>query len=1478
MREFDLSRRHFLTASSLVPLSGVVRTDETDLSPQTTPQLVGPSQEVIVTPEDTSIPLPPETETTIPVTIIIEISGGFSVFGDEIEEADVDIELSDLEVEGDDTDGEFTVNGGGPEITLHNEEPVTAPSTHAVTLFLQPTGDEPTIEVIDSDQDVTDNTRLQYNVIDELDWSLFAEMAGRREVLFENYAEAYAGVTEAKAWEEQFAKETVSILSDLAVASVTSKVAGVTAEVIDSDWPKVAGAAYGLRNGLSGTSMSQAVKSTFDLKNDFFDYADKAAIECAGNSDEALVDLQELASDEKDAWEQKNRTGVIEALEKQRERLFDTSTGSGSLWSESGAQRYYSSNLGRVCDGTPPSVGKTKDDVRDFFEMLQQYSRDEDQNLRDILRFVDPPSASVSTVRHHGVIDAELRQVATGEKTKSRVEFEVSNGSSAGLTSNEGYLSISHSDKLAVDFIEAESDDVISVTRHKAGEDEIIQDDGTTDTAEHTLLDINGQYEPGETKRLVVEFSYAGDEPIDDDDDDADDAFEDVWFRYRSALEPILTAEDPESEAGQNEFARAPEDNGAQGVKTDQQGFTAYEVSAGNIEYPPIAKIDAPAEVMDDSVTFDASESTAGSDIESFSWVFERDDDGSFEETRSGESVDDVTFEPGVVTARLTVEDDRGLVDETETEVIIEEVPPVIASFDRRPSAPEPGDVVEFTSTGDADSYEWEIDGQNYSGESVSVTFDDPGEYEVSLEVSRSGENDEITSTFTVEDIEERLGTPRARIDVIGDLKTGEEIEFDGSDSYHPRDDRSIDTYKWEIKEEEFERESINYTFDTAGSYQIDLTVVTKSDNDETTDEAVTTINIGDASLPPDIGTITGIVTDDSDDPVTDVELKFGDTRTDELVSTTKTSEEGKYETDLPAEATYEVIIDQVEFESFSTEVTIQPDETRSEDVQLTRTNLPGEELWTFQTNSRIFSSPTVVDGTVYIGSNDNNIYALDTETGEEQWRFNAGSSVRSSPAVVDGIVYVGSDDSTFGAAGNVYALDASNGSEIWSFEEGATVQSSPTVANGTVYFGRSDDNVYALDAATGQKEWFFETDGAVISSPTVLDGTVYIGSEDNSIYALDADDGNKKWELATGDSVRSSPTVEDGIVYVGSDDNNVYALDAETGEEEWTFEAETLGRSSPTVIDGTVYIGTNDLPAADHPHVYALDAKTGEREWGYETSGRVRSSPTVAGSTVFVGGGEGSVYALDADASFFGDRQWRFEPVSPWGFFSSPTVADGTVYIADWDDPGTVYALSAGVDGSSEDSRTSLGTLGHNNDWAEAQSGTINPDTGTLTGRVTGPDDDSLEAAEINVVDSETGDLEATATTDTDGEYSIERIDEGTYEVVIKKSGFDRVRKKLSIEPEKNELHVSLDGASLSPIVGDDPPQDLNGDGLYEDINGDGTADVVDVQALQQNLDSEEVQQNSEAFNFADDDPDEVTEADVEALYDRVTGGDSDE
>ena len=85
---------------------------------------------------------------------------------------------------------------------------------------------------------------------------------------------------------------------------------------------------------------------------------------------------------------------------------------------------------------------------------------------------------------------------------------------------------------------------------------------------------------------------------------------------------------------------------------------------------------------------------------------------------------------------------------------------------------------------------------------------------------------------------------------------------------------------------------------------------------------------------------------------------------------------------------------------------------------------------WTFHTHGEVVSSPAVVEGVVYVGSNDGNLYAIDQQTGAQKWTFSTEARISSSPAVDHGLVYFNSYD------GNFYAVDTATGKLRWKFAQ----------------------------------------------------------------------------------------------------------------------------------------------------------------------------------------------------------------------------------------------------------------------------------------------------------------------------------------------------------------------------------------------------------------------------------------------------------
>lgn len=271
-----------------------------------------------------------------------------------------------------------------------------------------------------------------------------------------------------------------------------------------------------------------------------------------------------------------------------------------------------------------------------------------------------------------------------------------------------------------------------------------------------------------------------------------------------------------------------------------------------------------------------------------------------------------------------------------------------------------------------------------------------------------------------------------------------------------------------------------------------------------------------------------------------------------------------------------------------------------------------GKSVWTYNSDGlkdaphavadssddRIFTSPAVSDGLVYVTSGDDNAFALNATTGKLVWNCYTLDALTASPAVVDGIVYFSSLEE-HGLTGVAYALNASTGKTVWAFASSLYPFSSPAVADGIVYMD-AVDHLWALNATTGTCIWSSAAEiGA--SCPAVAGGRVYVSSK-GVINALNAATGSLLMTYdVSGCALSGSPALATDILYVcgapslsnasgawtqNSTSNGIYAFNATSGNLLWRYNGD-LWWSSPAVADSIVYASSTDL--ANKGHVYAF-------------------------------------------------------------------------------------------------------------------------------------------------------------------------------------------------------------------------------------------------------------------------------------------------
>jgi outer membrane protein assembly factor BamB len=424
---------------------------------------------------------------------------------------------------------------------------------------------------------------------------------------------------------------------------------------------------------------------------------------------------------------------------------------------------------------------------------------------------------------------------------------------------------------------------------------------------------------------------------------------------------------------------------------------------------------------------------------------------------------------------------------------------------------------------------------------------------------------------------------------------------------------------------------------------------------------------------------------------------------------------------------------------------------------------------WKYRTDAAVTSSPAVVDGKVYIGSHDENIYCLNAGTGSLVWKFPIDFRVMSSPAVVDGRVYTGADD------GYIHCINAETGTEIWETYAGGRLpilfppiwqpRSSPIVVGNRLFVGALDGNVYCLDtAANGNILWNYTTGGPIGGSPAYADGIVYIESTDRYIYGLNATTGTRIWRIETPLSafpyhehlqLVGSPIVAEGIVFIGGGRDNeqdraplLLGLDAKNGTIVWDthLEPRVYPVATPTYVNGILYISEGFYASAFN----ATDGTNIWRQWlGYEGFSSMAYADDPRGAKVYIGSDVYSITCLNAS-----DGEVLSVYTTGANVHSSPTIYEGKIYVGSAD--GYVYCFD-------DSPSVTISILAEPDKGAQMWSNETMTICGQLRAVQTNNDTGAVfypgimdEKVLVTLIDPDLNQIDLTATTDMDGNFEV--------------------------------------------------------------------------------------------------------------------------
>jgi outer membrane protein assembly factor BamB len=318
---------------------------------------------------------------------------------------------------------------------------------------------------------------------------------------------------------------------------------------------------------------------------------------------------------------------------------------------------------------------------------------------------------------------------------------------------------------------------------------------------------------------------------------------------------------------------------------------------------------------------------------------------------------------------------------------------------------------------------------------------------------------------------------------------------------------------------------------------------------------------------------------------------------------------------------------------------------------------LPMSKSWTYAGGNLYYesTSPVVTGNTVYYGSVNGNLTAIDRITGKEKWTTQLGMVGRpmSSPTLGNGVLYIGYT-SPFGFD-SVSQIGAQTGLVDWTFyTDDAAGFGTPVLKHGVLYAADRTGVLYALDPNLGTYQWKRGLGGAVELGPSVIDGFVMAGTLQNDVFAL-ALDGEVAWKTTVDSPVNGPIVGGGGRVYFTDAAGSIYGLDSQTGSQVWKKRVGDGSRQLQLAYSEGVLYASGTIVAA-------LNSTTGVYLWIHGPTVTYWTTLVVDRGLFFTTGEDGVLYVLNSthgnsSASFF---------VHAFGIRNPPALMKGYLYVTD--------------------------------------------------------------------------------------------------------------------------------------------------------------------------------------------------------------------
>lgn len=179
--------------------------------------------------------------------------------------------------------------------------------------------------------------------------------------------------------------------------------------------------------------------------------------------------------------------------------------------------------------------------------------------------------------------------------------------------------------------------------------------------------------------------------------------------------------------------------------------------------------------------------------------------------------------------------------------------------------------------------------------------------------------------------------------------------------------------------------------------------------------------------------------------------------------------------------------------------------------------------VWRRDLGSPAHALPALAADRVYVPTEDGRVVAMRIDTGVSVWERRLGGAPNDILALDDRL-YVGSEDNFF------YCVETKAGRIEWRWRTGADVIGVPVVDDNNVYFVSLDNVLRGLARKNGAQLWFRVLPLRPTSGPLLADGTLIVAGVSPTLRRYSVKDGTAAGEVPTNAELAAPPRLIAGL------------------------------------------------------------------------------------------------------------------------------------------------------------------------------------------------------------------------------------------------------------------------------------------------------------------------------------------------------------